>query len=56
MKEPVLQMQGITKFIYGSDGRPLRNTEVKILDGVDFEVFPGEVHVLIGKWRRQEHA
>jgi ABC-type polysaccharide/polyol phosphate transport system ATPase subunit len=34
---------------YGSDSRPLRNTEVKILEGVDFEVFPGEVHVLVGE-------
>ena len=33
----------------GSDGRPLRNTEVKILDEVDFDVVPGEVHVLVGK-------
>jgi len=38
--EPLASMRGVTKFIYGSDGRPLRNTEVKILDGVDFDVFP----------------
>jgi ABC-type sugar transport system ATPase subunit len=42
-------MRGVTKFIYGADGRPLRNTDVKILDGVDFDVFPGEVHVLVGE-------
>ena len=47
--EPLASMRGVTKFIYGSDGRPLRNTEVKILDGVDFEVFHGEVHVLVGE-------
>ena len=47
--EPLASMRGVTKFIYGSGGRPLRNTEVKILDGVDFEVFPGEVHVLVGE-------
>src|SRR6202035_1837117 len=47
--EPLASMRGVTKFIYGSDGRPLRNTEVKILDGVDFDVFPGEVHVLVGE-------
>ena len=47
--EPLVSMRGVTKFIYGGDGRPLRNTEVKILDGVDFEVFPGEVHVLVGE-------
>jgi ribose transport system ATP-binding protein len=47
--EPLASMRGVTKFIYGNDGRPLRNTDVKILDGVDFEVFPGEVHVLVGE-------
>jgi ABC-type sugar transport system ATPase subunit len=47
--EPLASMRGVTKFIYGNDGRPLRNTEVKILDGVDFDVFPGEVHVLVGE-------
>src|SRR5258708_39420986 len=42
-------MRGVTKFIYGGDGRPLRNTDVKILDEVDFDLFPGEVHVLVGE-------
>ena len=49
MLEPLVAMRGVTKFIYGGDGRPLRNTEVKILDGVDFDLFPGEVHVLVGE-------
>ena len=47
--EPLASMRGVSKFIYGGDGRRLRNTEVKILDGVDFDVFPGEVHVLVGE-------
>ena len=47
--EPLVAMRGITKFIYGGDGRPLRNTDVKILDEVDFDVVPGEVHVLVGE-------
>ena len=47
--EPLVSMRGITKFIYGSDGRPLRNTDVKILEEVDFDLFPGEVHVLVGE-------
>jgi ABC-type sugar transport system ATPase subunit len=46
---PSVAMRGVTKFIYGGDGRPLRNTEVKILDGVDLDLFPGEVHVLVGE-------
>jgi ABC-type sugar transport system ATPase subunit len=49
MLEPLVAMRGVTKFIYGGDGRPLRNTEVKILDGVDLDLFPGEVHVLVGE-------
>ena len=47
--EPLVSMRGITKFIYGGDGRPLRNTDVKILEEVDFDLFPGEVHVLVGE-------
>ena len=49
MLEPLVSMRGVTKFIYGSDGRPLRNTDVKILEEVDFDLFPGEVHVLVGE-------
>ena len=47
--EPLVSMRGVTKFIYGGDGRPLRNTDVKILEEVDFDLFPGEVHVLVGE-------
>jgi ABC-type uncharacterized transport system ATPase subunit len=49
MPEPLAAMRGITKFIYGGDGRPLRNTDVKILEDVDFDLFAGEVHVLVGE-------
>jgi ABC-type sugar transport system ATPase subunit len=49
MVERLVSMRGVTKFIYGGDGRPLRNTDVKILDEVDFDLFPGEVHVLLGE-------
>ena len=49
MLEPLVSMRGVTKFIYGGDGRPLRNTDVKILEDVDFDLFPGEVHVLVGE-------
>ena len=47
--EPLVHMRGVTKFIYSGDGRPLRNTDVKILEDVDFDLFPGEVHVLVGE-------
>jgi ABC-type sugar transport system ATPase subunit len=49
MLQPLVSMRGITKFIYGGDGRPLRNTDVKILEEVDFDLLPGEVHVLVGE-------
>jgi len=49
MNEPLVAMQDITKFIYGADGRPIRNTEVKILDQVQFDLAAGEVHVLVGE-------
>jgi ABC-type sugar transport system ATPase subunit len=49
MSEPILRMQGITKFIYGSDGKPVRGSDVKILDAVDFDLRAGEVHILIGE-------
>ena len=49
MSQPLLQMRGITKLIYGADGKPVRNTDVKILDAVDFELRAGEVHVLVGE-------
>jgi ribose transport system ATP-binding protein len=49
MSEPLISMRGITKFAYGADGRPLRNSDVKILEEVNFDLFPGEVHVLLGE-------
>ncbi len=49
MSEQLLQMRGITKFIYDGYGRPIRNTDVKILDSVDFDLAHGEVHVLVGE-------
>ena len=49
MNETMLTMRGIVKYIYGSDGRAIRNSEVKILDRVDFDLRPGEVHLLVGE-------
>ena len=39
MTEPLIQMQGISKRFQG----------VQALDGVDFEVFPGEIVGLVGE-------
>jgi ABC-type sugar transport system ATPase subunit len=49
MNDMFIDMRGITKFIYGSDGKPIRNTDVRILDEVDFDLAAGEVHVLVGE-------
>lgn len=45
----ILNMKGITKYIFDSYGVALRNTTVKILDKVDFELCQGEVHILVGE-------
>lgn len=49
MSRNVLEMQGITKYIYDSYGKAIKNTTVKILEGVDFSLNEGEVHVLVGE-------
>src|SRR5260370_5272743 len=49
MDKPLLEMHGITKYIYDSSGRPIRNSDVKILDSVSFDLRKGEVHVLVGE-------
>src|ERR1700747_399725 len=49
MDEPLLEMHEITKYIYDSFGRPIRNSDVKILDSVSFDLRKGEVHVLVGE-------
>src|SRR5258708_12348564 len=49
MDEPLLEMHEITKYIYDSSGRPIRNSDVKILDSVSFDLRRGEVHVLVGE-------
>jgi ABC-type sugar transport system ATPase subunit len=49
MDGPLLEMREITKYIYDSSGRPIRNSDVKILDSVSFDLHRGEVHVLVGE-------
>ena len=45
----MLQMKGITKYIFDSYGKALKNTTITILEDVDFDLNPGEVHVIIGE-------
>jgi ribose transport system ATP-binding protein len=47
--DQILEMKGITKYIFDSNGKALKNTTVKILDEIDFSLTRGEVHVLLGE-------
>ncbi len=49
MNETILEMKGISKYIFDSYGVALRGTTVKILDKVDFDLKKGEVHILVGE-------
>jgi len=49
MQNTILKMSHITKYIFDAYGQALKNTTVKILDNVDFDVRQAEVHVLIGE-------
>lgn len=49
MNDTILQMKGITKYIFDSAGRGMRESGVKILDHVDFDLRRGEVHILMGE-------
>lgn len=48
-EKALLEMKGITKYIFDSYGVAIRNTTVKILDKVDFDLRKGEVHILVGE-------
>ena len=48
-RKPILEMKGITKYIFDAYGHALRNATVKILDNVDFDLYKGEVHILVGE-------
>ena len=49
MNKTILEMKGVTKYIFDAYGNALRNATVKILDGVNFDLREGEVHILVGE-------
>ena len=50
MKNKILELNHITKYIFNvSTGKPIRGTEIKILDDVHFDLYEGEVHALLGE-------
>ena len=49
MSKTILRMDHITKYIFDAYGKPIRGTDVKILDDVHFDMFESEVHILIGE-------
>ena len=49
MSETILKMEHISKYIFDAYGKPIRGTDVKILNDVHFDVRKAEVHILIGE-------
>jgi len=49
MSKTILKMEHITKYIFDAYGKPIRGTNVKILQDVHFDVQEAEVHILIGE-------
>jgi ABC-type sugar transport system ATPase subunit len=49
MGDIILKMENITKYIYDTYGKPIRGSDVKILDNVQFDVREAEVHILVGE-------
>lgn len=49
MGKTILEMKNITKYIFDAYGKALKNTSVRILSEVNFDLQEGEVHVLVGE-------
>ncbi|MGI6176126.1 MAG: sugar ABC transporter ATP-binding protein [Christensenellales bacterium] len=49
MGKTILEMKKITKYIFDAYGKAIRNSTVRILSDVDFDLREGEVHVLVGE-------
>lgn len=49
MKNTILEMRGITKYLFDAYGKTLRNTSVTLVKDVNFDLRKGEVHILVGE-------
>ena len=49
MGEKILEMRGITKYIFDAYGKAIKNSTVRILSDVNFDLERGEVHILVGE-------
>lgn len=49
MEQMLLKMKNIRKYIFDISGKPVRGTDVLILDQVQFDLKSGEVNVLLGE-------
>jgi ABC-type sugar transport system ATPase subunit len=49
LNKRILEMKEITKYIFDSYGKAIKNTNVKILDNVELTLNEGEVNVLVGE-------
>jgi len=49
MKPKLVDMAGIKKYIFDRSGKPVRGTDVLILNDVWFDLYAGEVNVLLGE-------
>ncbi|MDO4275802.1 MAG: sugar ABC transporter ATP-binding protein [Eubacteriales bacterium] len=49
MEHTLLKMTGIKKYIFDLSGKPVRGTDVLILNDVHFDLRAGEVNVLLGE-------
>lgn len=49
MEKTLLEMKNIKKYIFDISGKPIRGTDVLILNDVQFDLRAGEVNVLLGE-------
>lgn len=49
MAKTILKMKKITKYLFDSYGKTLKNTTVALIKDIDFDLREGEVHVLVGE-------